>query len=130
MVNSKTVLIVMNDPSEVWAIAQDLVRNGLSVTASVSGKDGFKQLERRGFDYLILESSVQEVSLLAFMAYCRRYLPGTVTIVLTDMSLGITPEKVQFAGAKFCVSRPQYREVIADIIYGMGAGKSFIETVQ
>ena len=96
----------------------------------LSGKDGFKQLERRGFDYLILESSVQEVSLLSFMAYCRRYLPGTVTIVLTDMNLGITPEKVQFAGAKFCVYRPQHREVIADIIYGMGAGKSFIETVQ
>ena len=130
MTNSKTVLIVMNDPSEVWAIAQDLVRNGLCVTASVSGKDGFKQLERCGFDYLILESSVQEVSLVAFMAYCRQYLPETVTIVLTDMSLGITPEKVQLAGAKYCVSRPQYREVIADIIYGMGAGKSSIETVQ
>ena len=129
MANSKTVLIVMNDPSEVWAIAQDLVRNSLSVTASVSGKDGFKQLEHRGFDYLILESSLQEVSLLAFMAYCRRYLPGTETIVLADMDLGITPEKVQLAGAKYCVSRPQYREVIADIIYGMGAGKSSVETV-
>ena len=130
MTNSKTVLIVMNNPSEAWAIAQDLVRNGLSVTASVSGEDGLQQLERHEFAYLILDSSIGEVSLLTFMAYCRRYLTGTVPIVLSDTSLALTPEKLQLAGAKYCVSRPQYREVISDIIFGLGAGKSPGETAQ
>ena len=130
MANSKAILIVMNNPSEAWAIAQDLVRNGLPVTVSVSGRDGLQQLERHEFAYLILDGSIREVSLLTFMAYCRRYLTGTVPIVLSDTSLALTPEKLQLAGAKYCVSRPQYREVISDIIFGLGAGKSPGETAQ
>jgi CheY-like chemotaxis protein len=130
MANSKAILIVMNNPSEAWAIAQDLVRNGLSVTVSVSGRDGLQQLERHEFAYLILDSSIREVSLLTFMAYCRRYLTGTVPIVLADTSLALTPEKLQLAGAKYCVSRPRYREVISDIIFGLDAGKSPGETAQ
>jgi DNA-binding NtrC family response regulator len=123
MAGVKSALIVMNDPSQVWAIAQDLIRNGLSVTATVSGRDGFQQLERHEFGYLILDGCIEEVSLLTFMEYCRRYLPGSVTIVLTDISRAITPEKVQIAGAKYCVSGPQYREVISDIIFGLDAAQ-------
>jgi len=126
----KSVLIVMNNPSEAWAIAQDLVRNGLSVTASVSGIDGLQQLERHEFGYLILDSSIREGSLLTFMAYCRRYLTGTVPIALIDTSLALTPEKLQMVGAKYCVSRPQYREVISDIIFGLDAGKNRRGSVQ
>jgi hypothetical protein len=50
--------------------------------------------------------------------------------VLTDTDLAITPELVHLAGAKYCVSRPQYREVISDIICGLGAGRSSMKTIQ
>ena len=111
-------------------MARDLLRNGLSVTATVSGRDAFQQLERHEFGYLVLDGCMEEVSLLAFMEYCRRYLPGSVTIVLADTNRAVTPEKVQIAGAKYCVSGPQYREVIADIIFGLDAGQGPRETAQ
>jgi len=130
MADAKSALIVMNDPSEAWAVARDLLRNGLSVTATVSGRDGFQQLERHEFGYLVLDGCMEEVGLLTFMEYCRRYLPGSVTIVLTDVSRAITPEKLQVAGAKYCVSRPQYREVISDIIFGLDAGQGPREIAQ
>jgi CheY-like chemotaxis protein len=130
MADAKSALIVMNDPSEAWAVARDLLRNGLSVTATVSGRDGFQQLERHEFGYLVLDGCMEEVGLLTFMEYCRRYLPGSVTIVLTDVRRAITPEKLQVAGAKYCVSRPQYREVISDIIFGLDAGQGPREIAQ
>lgn len=130
MGNLKTVLIVMNNASEVWATAQDLTRKGLSVTASASGKDGLMQMERREFDYLIIDGAIQEVSLLTFLANCRRYFPETGTIVITDPNTEIKPATVQLAGAKYCVSRPDYRDVLSDIIFGLDAGKSSMETIQ
>lgn len=116
MNNSKTVLIVMDDPSDAWTIGQDMIKSEFSVTATTSGTDGFHQLERNHFGYLIVDGSTREVSLLTFLAYCRRYLPETKTIVIYDANSEITPATAQLAGANFCVPRSEYRDIISDII--------------
>jgi CheY-like chemotaxis protein len=124
MSGKKRVLIVANDPSDIWTIGQSMIRDGFSVTATTCGSDGFRQLERNQFDYLIVDGTIQEVSLFTFLAYCRRYFSETKTIVLTDSSLERPQEKEPIAGANYCVPNPVSLEVISNIISGMDVDKS------
>jgi ActR/RegA family two-component response regulator len=122
MTSNKTVLIVMDDPAEAWTIGRDMINNEFAVTATTSGKDGFHQLERNQYGYLIVDSSVKEVGLLTFLACSRKYFPETKTIVIYDSDTEITPATAQLAGANFCVPRPEYRDIISDIIIVYNGG--------
>lgn len=124
MSGKKRVLIIADDPSDVWTIGRGMISNGLSVTATTCGSDGFYQLERNQFDYLIVDSNIQEVSLFTILAYCRRCFSEIKTIVLTDHSLAMPPKKESPAGANYCVPKPADVEVIHSIISGTDVDKS------
>jgi len=126
MSGKKRILIIANDPSDIWTIGQDMIGNGFLVTATTCASDGFRQLERNRFDYLIVDGTIQEVSLFTFLAYCRRYFPETKTIVLTDPALERPQEKEPLAGANYCVPNPMNLEVIYSIISGMDVDKSTV----
>src|SRR5512136_2042880 len=107
---TKNVLIVMGNPDEAWAIGRDMIGNDFSVTATTSGKDGFNHLKRNQVSYLIIDSSIQEVGVLTFLAYSRKYFPETRTIVICNSDMEITPATAQMAGANFCVPKAGYRD--------------------
>ncbi|MBM3149064.1 MAG: hypothetical protein FJZ88_03425, partial [Chloroflexi bacterium] len=75
MMVAKSVLVVSNDPGDLWTIGRAMVRHGFSVTAAASGNDGFRQLERNQPDYLIVDGAIQRGDLLALLACSRRYFP-------------------------------------------------------
>lgn len=124
MSGKKRVLIIANDLSDIWKIGQGLIGNGFSVTATTCGSDGFRQLERNQFDYLIVDGTVQEISLFTFLAYCRRYFSETKTIVLTDPSMEMPQKKELLAGANYCVPNPVDLELIYGIVSGTDVDKS------
>ncbi len=129
MSGKKRVLIIANDPSDVWMIGRDMISNGFSVTATTCGSDGFRQLERNQFDYLIVDGTIQEVSLLTFVAYCRRCFSEMKTIVLTDDNSAMPPKKEPLAGANYCLPKPVDLEAIYSIISGMDSDKSPVSVI-
>jgi DNA-binding NarL/FixJ family response regulator len=122
MPGTKNVLIVMGNPDEAWAIGRDMIGNDFSVSATTSGRDGFNQLKRNQISFLIVDSSIQEVGVLTFLAYSRKYYPETRTIVICDSNTEITPATAQLAGANFCVPKSGHRDIISDIIIVSNGG--------
>jgi CheY-like chemotaxis protein len=124
----KTALVVMNDPTDAWAIGRDMLKNGFSVTTSASGQDGFDQLERRQFDCLVVGGAVRGVSLNAFLAHCQRYYAGTRAVVLTDDDQASGAAIILLAGARYCLPKSRYMEAVTEILAGKDTGKSPAQT--
>lgn len=114
------MLIVADDPSEVWAIGS-MLKNGFEVVAATSGIDGFHQLERSSFDCLVLDSEIEEVGLLTFLSYCHRYFPGTKVIVVTG-SNPPTVREIPFLANEQRLPRPVNPEALFALISGLAAG--------
>jgi DNA-binding NarL/FixJ family response regulator len=122
----KRVLVIANDPTIVWDIGQIMIENGFSVTATTSGDDGFQQLERNKFDYLVLDGSVQEVSLSVYLAYHQRYFRDTKIIVLGDQSLLPQQEATSLAGTLCFTPKPINPEVINDLVSKVTSNSNFV----
>ncbi|MBM3153933.1 MAG: response regulator [Chloroflexi bacterium] len=123
MMVAKKVLVVSNDPGDLWTIGRAMVRHGFSVTAAASGNDGFRQLERNQPDYLIVDSAIQRGDLLALLAYSRRYFPETKIIMLTDHT-PVTQKIEQLVGANHYLPKPVDPEIIHSIMSGTDISKS------
>ena len=118
----KRVLVVADDPSEVWAISSSILKNGLEVIATTSGSDGFHQLERSSFDYLVLDSHIEEVGLFTFLSYCHRYFPGTNVIIVTDSNPS-TVREIPFITEERCLPRPVNPEALCDLMSRIDANE-------
>jgi ActR/RegA family two-component response regulator len=113
----KRVLVIANDPSIVWDIGHVMIEKGFSVTATTYGEDGFRQLERNNFDYFIIDTDIQEISIFVYLAYCRRYFPDTKMVLLTEPSSSILQESGLMANTHCCyVAKPVNPDAICDLM--------------
>jgi len=122
----KRVLVIANDPSIVWDIGHIMIEKGFSVTATTFEVDGFRQLERNKFDYLILDDNIQEISILVYLAYCQRYFQDMKVIVLTESGLSSQQEAISLAGTLCFIPKPVNPEAIHDLVSEATSNRNFV----
>ena len=126
----KRVLVIANDPSIVWDIGHTMIKRGIDVTATTSGDDGFRQLERNKFEYLIIDTAIQDISIFVFLSYCRQYVPDTKMIIISESSLTTPQESGLMADTNCChIAKPVNPDAICDLMSEADICSNFIGVI-
>lgn len=126
----KKVLVIANDPSIAWDSSRAMIKRGFKVTATTCGDDGFRQLERNQFDYLVIDTEIQELNILVYLAYCHRYLPDTRIILITAPSFTI-PQGSGLMAATSCryIAKPVNPDAICDLMSETVVSSNFVGVI-
>jgi len=126
----KRALVIANDPSIVWDIGYAMIKRDFDVTATTFGDDGFRQLERNKFDYLIIDTAIQDISIFVYLSYCRQYLPDSKMILITESSFTTPQESGLMAGTNCCyIAKPVNPDAICDLMSETDVCSNFIGVI-
>lgn len=82
-VRKEAILIVDDDPEQVWALGRYFTRAGFSVTTCGDGAEAICVLESRHFDTVITDIQMPRLNGLALVDWLRENRSGTRVVVIT-----------------------------------------------
>lgn len=79
----ESILLVDDDPEQVWALGRYFTRAGYSVTTCGDGAEAISVLESRHFDTVITDIQMPRLNGLALVDWLRENRSGTRVVVIT-----------------------------------------------
>ena len=78
-----SILLVDDDPEQVWVLGRYFTRAGYSVTTCGDGEEAISLLELRDFDTVITDIQMPRFNGLALVDWLRENRSGTRVVVIT-----------------------------------------------
>ncbi len=82
------VLVVEDEKLFNWSLASSLSKWGFEVHPVFTGGDALAQIEKSGFDIVLLDYQLPDVDGLAVARLVRKRQPGAVIFLVTAFQLG------------------------------------------
>lgn len=86
-----TVLVVEDEKLQSWSLAKSLVKWGFAVRPAYTGIDAVAQIERAGYDIIILDYQLPDLDGLEVARRVRQIQPGAVIFLVTAFQLSELP---------------------------------------
>lgn len=86
-----SVLVVEDEKLLNWSLASSLSKWGFDVRPVFTGNEALAQIEKSGFDIILLDYKLPDVDGLAVARLVRKMQPGTVIFLLTAFQLSELP---------------------------------------
>jgi len=84
---NKSVLVVEDEKLLNWSLASSLSKWGFAVQSVVTGNDAVAQIEKSGFDIVLLDYRLPDVDGLAVARLIRERQPHAIIFLLTSFQL-------------------------------------------
>jgi DNA-binding response OmpR family regulator len=117
-----SVLLVDDERDFVSALAMRLQLRGFHAVAVFEGEAGLAMLAREGFDAVLLDMRLPDLSGLEVLRRIRAQRPGLPVILLTGHA-GAEEEAVS-EGAAACLTKPLELEDLLIILKGLRGGNA------
>ena len=86
-----SVLVVEDDKLLNWSLACSLSKWGFEVQPVFTGSDALAQIEKSGFDIILLDYQLPDLDGLAVARLARKIQPDTVIFLVTAFQLNELP---------------------------------------
>ena len=86
-----SVLVVEDDRLLNWSLACSLAKWGFEVQPVLTGTDALAQIEKSGFDIILLDYQLPDLDGLAVARLARRIQPDAVIFLVTAFQLSELP---------------------------------------
>ncbi|GAB6165634.1 sigma-54 dependent transcriptional regulator [Thermostilla marina] len=77
------VLIVDNDESHAWTVADALESQGLECAVAVSGNEGIRKIDSEPFDVIVTDLVMSDVDGLGILSHAKKEQPHAEVILIT-----------------------------------------------
>ena len=94
MVRKQTRVLIVEDEKLVsWSLATSLTMWGFSVHPVFTGNDALNELDKRGFDVVLLDYHLPDLDGLSVARRVRHLQPHAVIVLLTSFQLSELPRE-------------------------------------
>ncbi len=96
-----TVLVVEDEKLQSWSLAKSLSKWGFQVSPVYTGNDALSQVEKSGFDIVLLDYQLPDLDGLEVARRVRKIQPGAVIFLVTAFQLSELPAHTGLIDAYF-----------------------------
>ena len=86
-----TVLVVEDEKLQSWSLAKSLAKWGYEVIPVYTGMDAVSQVEKSGYDVILLDYQLPDLDGLEVARRVRQMQPGAVIFLVTAFQLSELP---------------------------------------
>ncbi|MFH1117794.1 MAG: response regulator [Pseudomonadota bacterium] len=124
-----SILIVDDDPEQVWALGRYFTRAGYSVTTCGDGAEAISVLESKHFDTVVTDIQMPRLNGLALVDWLRGNRPGTKVVVITAFG-GPSIRRLSITkGAILYIEKPVDPDILAEAISPAKEESAFSGTI-
>ncbi len=86
-----TILVVEDEKLQSWSLAKSLAKWGYAVIPAYTGKEAVSQVERSGYDVVLLDYQLPDLDGLEVARKVRQFQPGAAIFLVTAFQLSELP---------------------------------------
>ena len=121
----ESILLVDDDPEQVWALGRYFTRAGFSVTTCGDGAEAISVLESRNFNTVITDIQMPRLNGLALLDWLRENRSGTRVVVITGFGGPSIRHASITRGAILYLEKPVDPDLLAEALSSSGADTAF-----
>ena len=86
-----TILVVEDEKLQSWSLAKSLAKWGYAVIPAYTGKEAVSQVERSGYDVVLLDYQLPDLDGLEVARKVRQFQPSAAIFLVTAFQLSELP---------------------------------------